>query len=173
MNESDLQLVRASLRGDSQAFGELVMRLRAPLCGYLGGLMRHHGEDVEEVAQEAFLIAWQKLPTLRDPARFSAWLFRIARNLAHRQVATLQPVALSQEPPAAEERDGESERIVVLMAAVAGLSPGQREVVLRKHFQGATGEQIAEQLGVPTGTVWSRLSRAYAELREQLAAVET
>ena len=161
------------MRGDSQAFGTLVQRLRAPLCGYLGGLLRRHGDDVEEIAQESFLVAWQKLATLREPASFSAWLFRIARNLASKRAQLPHGLPLTEDPAMEETAEVNEQRITALMAAVSQLAQPQREVVLRKHFQGATAEQIADELGIAVGTVWSRLSRAYAELREKLAAVET
>ncbi len=160
------------MRGDSQAFGILVQRLRGPLCGYVGGLLRRHGDDVEEIAQETLLIAWQKIPTLKDPERFSGWLFRIARNLASKSAGVPRPGPLVVDPPQDGGLDPAAERLAALAVAVAELSEPHREVILRKHFRGASGQQIADELGIAAGTVWSRLSRAYAELREKLSAVE-
>ena len=173
VNQTDVQLVRASMQGDSRAFGMLVQRLRGPLCGYLGGLLRRRDDDVEEIAQQSLLIAWQKIPTLKDPERFSSWLFRIARNLAIKSAGLPRPGPLAVDPPQEHELDPADERLAVLAAAVAELSEPHREVILRKHFRGASGQQIAAELGIAAGTVWSRLSRAYAELREKLSAVET
>ena len=63
--------------------------------------------------------------------------------------------------------------VISLLAAVGRLSEPHREVVSRKHFAGQSGDRIARQLGVPPGTVRSRLSRAYAELREMLTEQES
>ncbi len=158
--------------GDAQAFGRLVERLRGPLCGYVGGLLRRCSDDVEEVAQETLLIAWQKLPTLKDPERFSSWLFRIAHNLSAKAIARPRPGPLEVDPPQRSEVASQEDRLLTLTRAVAQLSEPQREVVLRKHFGGASGEQIAADLGIAAGTVWSRLSRAYTQLREAITIVE-
>ncbi len=172
METTDEQLVRASIEGDSQAFGVLVERLCAPLTGYLGGLLRTRGDDVEELAQETFCTAWQKLRSLRDPARFSSWVYRIAHNLATKRAKALRPVPLVDDPPAQSGESQQEERLVGLVAAVARLGEPHREVILRKHFAGDSGEKIARDLGIAPGTVWSRLSRAYSELREMLAEEE-
>jgi RNA polymerase sigma-70 factor (ECF subfamily) len=155
------------MTGDTEAFGVLVERLRAPLVGYLVGLMGAR-DDAEEVAQEALLTAWERLRSLRDPARVSAWIHGIARILAAKRVAASRPVPLVDDPPArpgACAEDPEVACAASLMGAVGRLSGPHREVILRKHFGGLTGDQIARQLGIAPGTVRSRLSRAYAELR--------
>ena len=172
MENTDEQLARDSIEGDAKAFGVLVERLRAPLIGYLGGLLRKRGHDVEELAQEAFLTAWQKLRGLRDPARVRSWIYTIARNLAVRQAKSPRPVPLTNDPPACYEQSQQDQRLVSLVAAVSRLGEPHREVVLRKHFAGDSAEKIASELGVAQGTVWSRLSRAYAELRGMLTEQE-
>lgn len=172
MERTDEQLARASIQGDAQAFGILVDRLRAPLSAYLGGLLGRRGDDVEELAQETFLIAWQKLRALRDPARVSAWIYRVAHNLAATHARALRPVPLVNDPPQPPDEDPREQRLVSLVAAVTRLSEPHRDVVLRKHFAGDRGEKIARDLGISPGTVWSRLSRAYAELRAMLSEDE-
>src|ERR1700685_1612137 len=76
----DAELVARSLNGDRDAFGELVLRYQSPLCALTysgcGDIFRS-----EDLAQEAFLIAWRKLGDLHDPAKFKPWLLGIARNL--------------------------------------------------------------------------------------------
>jgi RNA polymerase sigma-70 factor (ECF subfamily) len=163
---SDEQLARRSIAGDSEAFGVLVLRLRAPLIGYVTGLLQTR-EDAEEVAQDAFLTAWQKIDGLRHPDRIAGWIFRIARNLATKRAARTRPLPLDAEPPC-PSGDGRQRRLMGLLAAVARLSEPHREVIQRKHFSGRTSEEIARQLNVPPGTVRSRLSRAYRELRNIL-----
>lgn len=171
MEPTDEQLAQASKDGDPRAFGILVERLRAPLIGYATGLLgtRH---DAEELAQETFLIAWQKMGSLRVSARVNAWIYRIAHNLAAKRPKQLHTQPLAEDPPL---RDGtrEDRRLLALLAAVARLSEPHREVISRKHFAGYRGEEIARQLRIPVGTVRSRLSRAYAELREMLVEQES
>ncbi|OHB69804.1 MAG: hypothetical protein A2V70_14710 [Planctomycetes bacterium RBG_13_63_9] len=79
MDRTDEQLARASIQRDPEAFGILIERLRCPLIAYITGL-RATRDDAEELAQETFLAAWQKLPGLRDPARVKGWIYRIAHN---------------------------------------------------------------------------------------------
>jgi len=172
VDKTDEQLALASMAGDAKAFGILVERLRAPLTGYLGGLLGKRGDDVEELAQETFLIAWQKLPELRNPGSVSPWIYRIAGNMAMKQMKKKRPLPLTEDPPARDFDDLRAERLVSLVKAVGQLKEPYRDIVLRKHFSGDSGEKIARDVGVAPGTVWSRLSRAYAELRAMLAKEE-
>lgn len=172
MEKTDEQLAQASMEGDAKAFGILVGRLRAPLIGYLGGLLRKRGHDVEELAQETLLTAWQKLRGLREPARVKSWIFTIARRLAVRHAKSPRAMPLTDDPPACCQQSQHEQRLVSLVAAVAHLGEPHREVVLRKHFNGDSAEKIARELGIAQGTVWSRLSRAYAELRAMLTEQE-
>lgn len=167
MDRTDEQLACASKGGDSQAFGVLVERLRAGLIGYATALVGRR-DDAEEVAQEAFLIAWERIGSLREPARVCAWIYRIAHNLAKKPVKVVQTVPLADEPAAGGNEAEPDQRMISLLAAVGRLSEPHREVISRKHFAGQSGDQIARQLEIPAGTVRSRLSRAYAELREML-----
>jgi len=169
VESTDAQLAQDAGRGDANAFGVLVERYRCALVGYLAGLLGTR-DDAEELAQETFLRAWREAPGLRDPAVVGAWLHRIARNLAMSHMRRARPVPLVVEPPGPEPAVGDEDRTVALLAAVGRLSGPHREVIGRKHFGNATVEQIALQLGIPAGTVRSRLSRAYRELRELLAS---
>ena len=172
MQRNDEQLVLAAKGGDTRAFGILVDRLRAGLIGYMTGLLgdRH---EAEELAQEACILAWQKLDSVREPAKVGAWIHRIARNLATKQSGQRQPLSLDYDPPHGAPQDrpdcDANGRIVALLAAVARLEEPHRDVVARKHFNGQTGEEISRQLGIAQGTVRSRLSRAYAQLRKTMA----
>jgi len=171
VEKTDAQLAHDASRGDSAAFGVLVQRYRAALVGYVAGLIRAR-DDAEDLAQEAFLRAWQQAPLLREPATVGRWLYRIAHNLAISHIRRPRPVPLVVEPaePAqrAEATDCE-DRFAAVLAAIGQLGESHRQVIARKHFGGCTVDQVAAQLGVPPGTVRSRLGRAYAELRQLLA----
>ena len=98
VEKTDAQLAREAGQGDARAFGVLVERYRAALVGYMAGLLCAR----EEVAQEAFLRAWQETPALQDPSTFGGWLYRIARNLATSRARRPRPVTLTADPPARE-----------------------------------------------------------------------
>ncbi len=151
--------------GDVAAFVQFVERYRAPLISYVYGLTGQR-DDAEELAQEAFCRVWEKLPTLRQPERLVSWLYRIAHNLAVSEGRRPRPVTLPAEPAAATPRDDPGADV---HRAVAQLSDEHRAVVALRHFAGLSHEEIARALGVPAGTVRSRLSRAYERLRPLLA----
>lgn len=130
--------------------------------------------DAEDLVQQVFMIAHQKLDQLRDAACASGWLHTVLRNCYLKgcrkslglPVSELDVSTLPAEPPA-EPVDGE-----LLQAAISSLDPDFKVVVLMFYFEEKPYREIAEELGIPLGTVMSRLSRAKAHLRERLAAHE-
>jgi len=167
VERTDEQLALDSPKGDSQAFGVLAQRLRAGVIGYVTGLLGTR-DDAEETAQEAYLLAWRRIGSLRHPARVGGWIYRIAHNLATKRAKVAQTVPLADDPPTDGGESEEDHRLISLLGAVARLSQAHHEVISRKHFAGCTTDRIARELGLPPGTVRSRLSRAYARLREML-----
>lgn len=127
--------------------------------------------DAEDLVQQAFLIAQQKLDQLRDAACASGWLHTVLRNCYLKgcrrslglPVSELDVSTLPAEPPA-EPIDGEA-----LQTALGTLDPDFKVVVLMFYFEDKSYREIAEALNIPLGTVMSRLSRAKAHLRERLA----
>ncbi len=165
---ADAEAVKLAARGDANAFMVLVRRYRAPLIAYVHGKTRAR-DEAEDIAQDAFCKAWEHLPRLRNPAAFGGWLFRIANNAivsAARKprVAPLEAEAADRPANVSEDRSAE------VHAAVGELLQEQQIVVSLRHFSGMSTEQVAQALGIPQGTVRSRLSRAYAELRGRLAS---
>jgi RNA polymerase sigma-70 factor, ECF subfamily len=167
VEKTDIQLAADAGRGDANAFGILVQRYCAGLIGYLAGLLNTR-EDAEELAQETFLRAWREVPKLNDPASFGGWLYRIAHNLAMSHARKPRPVPLADDPPDYVSDGVDEDRAIALLAAVGRLGESHREVIDRKYFGRATVEEVAGQLDIPAGTVRSRLSRAYIELRKML-----
>ena len=165
MSLTDRQIASRAGEGDVAAFVQFVGRYRAPLISYVYGLTGRR-EEAEELAQEAFCRAWEKLPALRQPERLVSWLYRVAHNLAVSEGRRPRPVTLPAEPAADPPRDDPGADV---HRAVAGLSEEHRTVVALRHFAGLSHEEIARALGVPAGTVRSRLSRAYDRLRPLLA----
>ncbi len=129
--------------------------------------------DAEDLAQQAFLAAQQKLHQLQDQEKARQWLFAMLRNnffKARQRSRRLGPPearlpleSIPADPPGDEAIDREK-----LQQAINGLSPEFRAVLLMFYFEDLSYREIAEQLEVPFGTVMSRLARAKRSLRGQL-----
>ena len=127
--------------------------------------------DAEDAVAQAVLQAWQSLDKLRDKGAVRPWLIKIAVNCAYaqrRKQAKLVYLEDAQVEPAAAEPPRESG----LWDAVRALPPERRTAVVLFYYEDMSVEQIAKCLGVPAGTVKSRLSRARKQLREMLQEQE-
>lgn len=167
----DRDLIAKARRGDVEAYNLLVSRWEKRVFNYLLRLVSNR-EDALDVSQETFLKAYQNLRKLDDPARFSAWLFRIAHNEAFSLLRRRKPdVELIGEP-----RPGNAggrllpvELSLAVEGALKRLNEDQREAVLLKVYQGFKFEEMAEILECPVSTVKSRLYTALDLLRTTLA----
>jgi len=177
MERTDGELVAASLRGDPRAFGVLVRRYMRP--GYLVALsVTGNGEDAEDVAQEAFLVALERLEDCRDRERFGGWFLTIVRNRAKnllrreklRRGEVLSP-ELAAGPGGPHEDLKRLELREQIEKGMEGLSDVRREVLLLHDLEGWKHREIAERLGIPDGTVRSHLHFARRHLREYLEGV--
>jgi RNA polymerase sigma-70 factor (ECF subfamily) len=185
VNDDDRRLIAECLGGQRDAFGELVSRYQARLYNAALRLVQSP-DDAADVVQDTFLSAFLALHTFKGDAEFFTWLYRIAFNTAISFKRKKRP-AVSLEAnkgensidpddpseyvrPGAELERTEDER--QLTDAIARLSAEHREVLLLKDIEGLKYEDIAELLGVPIGTVRSRLHRARLELRELLVPLE-
>ncbi|CAN5630278.1 sigma-70 family RNA polymerase sigma factor [soil metagenome] len=183
-SQDDQPLIEACRAGDAQAFGELVRRHKDRLYAML---LRMTGcaEDAQDRLQDAFLLAFEKLDRFEGESSFYTWLYRIAVNVAlsHRRKRR-GPIRLSEVRPDGRpelSRDAEqsdpslplqrAERDALIQSALNALAPDHRAVVVLKEFDGLRYEEVAAILGVPVGTVRSRLHRARQELRERLRGV--
>jgi RNA polymerase sigma-70 factor (ECF subfamily) len=163
----DAELVRTTLTGDRQAFGELTRRYQRAACAAAWSVLRDR-HAAEDAAQEALLTAYARLGDLRDPAAFGGWLLRIARQKATRiaeRTHTTVPVPDSAAGPHAPDLGDESRRV---LAAVMALSEAESQVVILHYFDGYPVSTVAAMLGRPVGTVTKQLSRAYERLRSTL-----
>jgi RNA polymerase sigma-70 factor (ECF subfamily) len=133
--------------------------------------------EAEDAAQEGFVKAWQALPRFREGAPFRPWLLAIVVNEARnrrRHAGRQAALALrALDPPRAGTEEvatarAEHER---LLAIVGGMREDDRLVIGCRYFLDLSEEETAEALGIPRGTVKSRLARALARLREQMEAV--
>jgi len=172
--ETELDLITQARQGDRRAFGELVRRHRE---GVVNVVYRMCGDAnlAEDAAQEAFIRAWQHLPSYRPRSPFRNWVYRIATNVAldalrrEREKVDIDalPLATSDEGP--ETTVEGRERGERVQQAVLALPPASRAVLVLREYEGLSYREIADTLGVPIGTVMSRLNYARNRLRESLA----
>ncbi len=174
MNETDAELVHSVRRGDPLAVGRLLERyLRA--CRAVALAVTGSEADADDVCQEAFVIAIERIDQCREPEKFGKWLLQIVRNRgrnlirahAGRRTVPLDDRAPSPNPsPALDvERLELRER---LLAALGELPEQHREVVLLHDLEGWKHREIGGRLGLPEGTVRSHLHHARRRLRQLL-----
>ncbi len=133
--------------------------------------------DAEDLTQQVFLVAQQKLGQLRSHQSARSWLFAVLRNCFLKSVQRPQPIPAASlqlnidniplRVPPPEEIDGQR-----LQAALSELPETFRIVVLMFYFEDRSYREIAEELDLPIGTVMSRLARAKGHLRSRLFAAE-
>jgi RNA polymerase sigma-70 factor, ECF subfamily len=181
----DRTLVDATLAGDANAFRALVERDVRVVIAVCARILRDPTEG-EDVAQEAFLRAYQKLATFRGDGSFRAWVTRIAvREAANRLAVRHVTWSLDDEehrgvsfetlPSEVDLELGalDHESRDALWAAVAELPAAQRDAVALRFGRDLSIEEIAALTDAPVGTVKSRLHRAFATLRDHLGSRPT
>lgn len=190
--EADLALVKAARSGDREAMAELLTRYQSKLYG-LCFRMVHHREKAADLAQDALVKLIQNLDRFDGRAQFGTWAYRITTNvcISHLRAEKLRKhpsldaprksgrrgdadetrigslMEQRREPVAAGRVEGDEDRRM-LLEALDRLDEDQRAILLLRDSRGLDYDQIAEVLGVPTGTVKSRLFRARTALREAI-----
>jgi RNA polymerase sigma-70 factor (ECF subfamily) len=172
---TDGELVQRARKGDETAFGALVERYQRPAYAVALSVTGRH-EDAEDAAQEAFLVALDRLDGCRSPERFAGWLMTIVRNRSKNLIRRESLRDTDQVPPGAHSRAPtpdvmaeRSELRAVLDGALAELSEVQRQIVLLHDLEGWKHREIAERLELPSGTVRSHLHFARKALRSALS----
>ena len=171
--ETELELITQAQRGDRRAFGELVRRHRE---GVVNVVYRMCGETnlAEDAAQEAFIRAWQHLPNYQPRSPFRNWVYRIATNVAldalrrERETVDVDTLSLATSDEGPETTLEGKERGERVRQAVLALPPASRAVLVLREYEGLSYREIADTLGIPIGTVMSRLNYARNRLRESL-----
>jgi RNA polymerase sigma-70 factor (ECF subfamily) len=168
----ELLAVRCQL-GERAAFDELIERWHAPLWRYVRRLLGD-GDLAAEVLQDVWIRVLRGLPGLREPSRLRAWLFTIARrtSMDGLRIRYSEPPAASIDDVdvAAQEETDLAHDLDAMQQELARMPLIEREVLVLFYLEELTLEQIADVLGVPSGTVKSRLFRARRMLRQQLTA---
>lgn len=171
-DSSDAVLVARCVQGDSQAFDDLVLKYQKTL---FNTALRMTGDfdTAEEVTQEAFVKAYQRLGTFDQRFRFFSWLYRILINETLDQLErrkrheALSDWMTSSEPGPAELQE-RSDAEEMLREALLAVAPEQRALLLLKHFEELTYEEIGVILEIPVKKVKSRLFTARMQLKAAL-----
>jgi len=161
---NDQQLVAAINAGDLRAFDALYYRYRDWVVR-LARRFTGNGEDALDVVQETFSYVFRKFPGFHLRAQFTTFLYPVVRNLSlaavrKRRGGGGEEVILGV--PAPQEKPGGPGELGIVLA---GLPTGQREVLLMRFVDGMSLDEIAKALGIPVGTVKSRMHNALAALR--------
>ena len=131
--------------------------------------------EAQDATHDAFVQAWRKWETLRDPARFEPWFDRILVNTCRNRLRSTrwQATDISAEVALATgDHAGRAEDRDVLATAIAALSPDHQIVVALRYYRDLTVDDIAKRLGVPSGTVQSRLHYALKRLHDAIDAAQ-
>lgn len=173
---TDAQLVARVRRGDRAAAGALAERyLRA--CRAVALAVTGDPSDADDVCQDAFVRAYERLADCREPDRFAAWLAQIVRNRARNRLAYFRvrralPLGAAHERAggASPHADAEREELRrALLAALGGLPAIQRQVVMLHDLEGMKHGEVAQLVGCSEGMSRRHLSDARRVLRQRLA----
>ena len=170
----DRVLVEQARRGDREAFTVLVHQVSDALYAVAQRILRDPGL-AEDALQNALVLAWRRIPKLRDPERFEAWIHRILVHACYDESRRARPwVAQVRVLPMAGPSIPDDSAAVAdrdeLERAFRQLTVEQRAVFVLHHYLGLPLVEIAEMLEIPAGTARSRLHYALAGLRDALVA---
>jgi RNA polymerase sigma-70 factor (ECF subfamily) len=165
-------LVQRARDGDEDAFTQLV-DMDGDRCYAIAYRILRDVDRAKDAVQQAFLLAWRELPRLRDADRFEVWLYRLLVNACYEEARrhkrwTTRVRALPMEGPASPDPTVSVDDRDALEWAFQRLSPEHRAVFVMHHHAGLPLAAIAEVVGVPLGTVKSRLHNSIRNLRAAL-----
>lgn len=185
----DRELATFAARGHEPAFRELLARYERPVFSLVYRMVRDR-TLAEDLAQEAFIRAFNAIGSYKTSYKFSNWILKIANNhtIDHLRKKKLDTVSIDGSPHARTAEEIDRSRVVVeardenpeqfvehkelgsqIEQAIGGLREEYRTVILLRHVEGYAYDEIADIMDLPLGTVKTYLHRARAELRESLA----
>jgi RNA polymerase sigma-70 factor (ECF subfamily) len=170
----DQGLVVSAQHGDQQAFQSLAVANHSRLYRVAYGILRDH-HLAEDATQQAFLDIWRNLPRLEDPSRFMGWSYRLLVHACYAEARRRPDWAAQSDVPSSripltEDAYGPVIDRDLLERSFRHLSVEHRTVIVLRCLLDMPMDQVAETLGIPPGTVGSRLSRALQSLRAALQA---
>jgi RNA polymerase sigma-70 factor (ECF subfamily) len=188
----DRKLAAQAAKGRDAAFRELLCRYERPVFSLVFRMVRDRAL-AEDLAQETFIRAFRAISSYNPRYKFSSWIFKIANNhtIDYLRKRRLDTVSIDGSPHAVTGEEEAQTRLVVestgeapdqyveqrelgsqIEQAIGELRPEYRTVVLLRHIEGHSYEEIADIMDLPLGTVKTYLHRARAELKGLLAGVE-
>ena len=179
---TDRSLLMRTLAGETHAFGDLVQRYQRSVFNVCYRLLGERRE-AEDLTQEAFVRAYQRLRTFDQQREFGPWMRRLAANLCYNHLQKQRPEEIPLEEEAAHEMWRVSQGTLqpetaliraeqhgALRAALLGLNPAFRLALELRHFQDLSYEEISAELHLPVNTVKSHIFRARKQLAQKLSA---
>ena len=169
--QSDKDLAALALRGEEQSFAILAERYRAKAIRVAYGIL-HNRADAEDAVQNAFIRVYRNLRKYRGSAKFSSWLYRIVVNESLRYLRARHDTSDEVQPSVSVD----IEQLMLVRKCLASLEDPYRTVLALRGIEELSYEEIAEILGVPVGTVRSRLHegrRLFAECWKELTSDES
>jgi RNA polymerase sigma-70 factor (ECF subfamily) len=164
--DENLSMIDAARNGDRVAFGKLYKQY-APMVHAIM-LARVPRIEVEDLVQDVFVIALNRIHTLREPKAFGAWLCMVARNRALDFLRSVQiQTELSDEVLGHKQPETEA---LAILNTIRSLPEAYRETLIMRLVEGMTGPEIAEQTGMTPDSVRVNLSRGMKMLREKLGS---
>lgn len=165
---TDEQLLARIAGADRDAFAILYERHAERILRFVLRIVRTP-HLAEEVLQETMMVVWNEADRFEGRSKATTWMLGIARNLSHNLLRREARGTRELDPPAAGEDPGPSaERAVLIESAVSRLSPRLREVLHLVFYEELTLREVAEILGIPEGTVKSRMHHARKALAKEL-----
>jgi RNA polymerase sigma-70 factor, ECF subfamily len=172
-NDGEL-IARVQSGNDRNAFAELVRRHQSPLRASIRKMTNGQIELSDDVAQETFILAWQKIKLFRFEAKFSTWLYRIAFNVWQSEVRKKHEVLLDAEmmpePEPVPSEAGHTGMKRDLERAMNLLNDGERNAILQCYYNDLSHDEAAYVLGIPLGTVKTNILKAKEKMRAVLGA---
>ena len=171
----DIKTIERCKAGQTEAFGQLVRQYQSQAIGHALALLGNLPDALDAV-QDSFVAAYQALGRFDPSRRFYPWFYTILRNRcyrvltsrARRPVTDIDDVQLLA-PPADESLSDES---AAVQRTLQELAPEDRELLVLKHLDGLTYDELAQRLGVPAGTVMSRLYHARRRFCEKFTRMQ-
>jgi|FaiFalFF_MnMetaG_3_1042247.scaffolds.fasta_scaffold01324_4 RNA polymerase sigma-70 factor (ECF subfamily) len=173
MGAGELELIQRALHGDVDAWGEIVRRYKDAVFGIALGILGNPA-DAEDAAHDAFIRAYEGLHTFHLEKRFSTWIFAVTANVCknklrrERLFAPLKYISKLTKGSDPAQQLAQEERTRTIREAIEQLKPAYRMPLVLRYYADLDYKEIAEALGLPEGTVKTRLHRAKAELKRIL-----
>lgn len=188
MASSDQQLVRRALKRDERAFEELVRRYQRPIVNYIARMVGNYDLALD-LSQDVFVKAFVALRTYNENFKFGSWIFKIASNTVIDHLRKGGPIVSSLDKPIDTEEDEiqidpvsnsmiadeqleQSETREILSRLIARLPEAYREMIVLRHINELSYEEMAEITDLPLGTVKNRTFRAREMLRRMIEKLE-